>query len=375
MTRTGQKKVAHLTSVHQVSDVRIFQKECKSLVKAGYDVVLVGNGESTKFPGEPTVIGIKHVRSRAVRVALSWVQVLRAALRTGASAFHLHDPELIVAGLILKLLGKVVIFDCHEYYAQDMLDREYIAPSLRKFLARMVRIALRLADKYFDGIVVAAPGMLRDFANKNTTVLNNYPEWEIGATTTKQLSERPPLIAYVGSICERRGIREIVAALEIVAESTEVKLLLCGRFTPPELFDEMRCQPGWQFVDYRGLVSRDEMQHLLDDAIAGLVIFWDISNHRESSPNKLFEYMALGLPSIVTDFPSWREFLDPVGTSLTVDPRDPRELARKISWIISNRSEAEQMGKRGQQAAREQFNWMSESRKLIALYSTLLASG
>lgn len=371
----GYPRVAHLTSVHLVNDVRIFQKECKSLFDAGYDVILVGNGESSQRRGEPAVVGLRRIRSRAARIILSWAMVLRCAIRTKASLFHLHDPELIIAGLMLKLLGKKVIFDCHEYYAEDMLDRPYIARSLRRVLAILVHASLKMADRCFDGIVVAAPGMLRNFANPNTIVLNNYPEWEIGSRQARSFTERAPVIAYVGSICERRGINEILAALDIVAKSTDVRLLLCGRPSPPELIDEIRSHPGWCAVDYRGLLPRAEMERLLEEAIAGLVIFWDISNHRESSPNKLFEYMAVGLPAIVTDFASWRTLLDPVGASLTVDPRDPESIAAKISWIIANRETAEQMGRRGQQAVREKFNWKCESKKLVALYSKLLSPG
>jgi glycosyltransferase involved in cell wall biosynthesis len=285
----------------------------------------------------------------------------------------LHDPELIPLGLILKAMGKRVVFDCHEYYVRDMAERAYIWGPMRGILGAIVKVALRMADMHFDGIVVAAPGMLRGFANRNATLINNYPEWEIDGAAAKRFSERPPRIAYVGSISEPRGIREIVAALDIVAQATAVSLLLCGKFTPNELLDEMRLQPGWRSVDYRGLVSRDEVQRLLDEAIAGLVIFRDTANHRESSPNKLFEYMAAGLPTIVTDFPSWRALLDPVGASLTVDPRDPRSIAASMLRVIGNRDEAERMGKRGQQAVREQFNWSSESKKLVALYEAILA--
>jgi glycosyltransferase involved in cell wall biosynthesis len=368
----GQVRIAHLSSVHQVHDVRIYQKECRSLHQAGYEVQFVGIGKSSGDPEGPKIIGLQRSRSRTLRIAFTWTRVLRAALHTRARLFHLHDPELIFVGAILKALGKKVIFDCHEYYVRDMVERAYIWRPLRRTLASAVNIALRVADRYFDGIVVAAPGMLRDFANPHSTLINNYPEWEIDGSITKKFSERPPRIAYVGSISEPRGIREIVKAMEIVGRSTNVSLLLCGKFTPAGLLDEMRAQPGWQWVDYRGLVSRNEVQQLLDQAIAGLVIFRDSGNHRESSPNKLFEYMAVGLPTIITNFPSWHALLDPVGASLTVDPRDPQAIANSILHVIGNRGEAEAMGKRGQQAVLEQFSWTGESKKLVALYDALL---
>lgn len=44
-------KVCHMTNVHGVEDVRIFQKECVSLAKAGYEVYLVERGESYEKNG------------------------------------------------------------------------------------------------------------------------------------------------------------------------------------------------------------------------------------------------------------------------------------------------------------------------------------
>ena len=214
--------------------------------------------------------------------------------------------------------------------------------------------------------------MQEEYSNRNVTVLNNYPEWEIVETGKKKFIERPPAIAYVGSISAQRGIRTIVAALEIVAQRTEVRLLLAGKFSPPELLDELKAQPSWRFVDYRGQITRDEVQQLLDEAICGLMVLEDTGNHRASRPNKLFEYMAVGLPTILSDFPYWRKLLDPIGATLVVDPCDPQAIAEKICWVLANRDKAEQMGKRGQSAVMEQFSWKSESRKLTALYREIL---
>ena len=50
-------KVCHMTSAHQPGDTRIFQKECVSLAKAGYQVFLVQRGESGENSGV-RIIGV-----------------------------------------------------------------------------------------------------------------------------------------------------------------------------------------------------------------------------------------------------------------------------------------------------------------------------
>lgn len=300
------------------------------------------------------------------------MSVLRAALHTNAILFHLHDPELIPIGFLLKALGKLVIFDSHEYYSRDLLDKDYIPVLLKSAMVKGTRVMLSLADSLFDAIVVAAPGMLNDYRNRNKTLINNYPEWKSEIDLTLRFVQRPPVVAYIGGISERRGIREVVAALEIVGHRMAVRLLLVGSFESPELEQEVRRLPGWRYVDYRGQVSRQEVKSLLDGSLCGLVTFHDAPNHRESSPNKLFEYLAAGLPAILSDFKSWRDLLDPIAAGLFVDPQNPKALADAICWVLTNRDLAEQMGKRGEQAVRDHFNWTTESEKLIRLYDQLL---
>ncbi|GIW56092.1 MAG: hypothetical protein KatS3mg082_2496 [Nitrospiraceae bacterium] len=96
---------------------------------------------------------------------------------------------------------------------------------------------------------------------------------------------------------------------------------------------------------------------VLARCVAGLVTYLPEPNHVEAGPNKLFEYMAAGLPVIASDFPAWRELLDGMGCALFVDPTDPREIARAIDWIVEHPAEAEEMGRRGRRAVEERFNW------------------
>lgn len=366
------QRVAHLTSVHTVRDVRIFQKECVSLSEAGYDVVVVGIGDSSRNPSEPEIIGLTAASSRIKRMTLTTMSVLRAGLRSKASIFHLHDPELIPAGLFLKMIGRRVIFDCHEFVIPDLLEKSYLPAAIKRLVAWFVQGALFLADTCFDAIIVAAPANLRGFRNRNAIVINNYAEWEVPEVLPSRFADRGPILAYTGMIVEERGIQEIVRALEIVARRTPVTLLLAGEFQSPELLDKMRQLPGWRHVDYRGQVARTEVRQILDQSVAGLVIFHDIGNHRENSPNKLFEYMARGLPTIMSDFPAWKERFGPTDACLCVDPYDPEAIAEKITYLITNRAQAEEMGKNALHAARTTFHWNVECEKLLELYARLI---
>jgi glycosyltransferase involved in cell wall biosynthesis len=87
----------------------------------------------------------------------------------------------------------------------------------------------------------------------------------------------------------------------------------------------------------------------------------------------MFEYMAAGIPVIASDFPLWREIVEGNHCGLCVDPLDSKAIALAIDWLLEHPEEAEKMGKNGQRAVRERYNWDNEAETLLAAYKTLLA--
>ena len=112
-------KVCILTTVHPPFDTRIFHKQAKTLVQAGYDVTLIAQHGRDEVVDRVRIIALPKSRNRFTRIfGLTW-RVFRLALRQQADVYHFHDPELLPAGLLLKLFtGKRVIYDVHEDYSQ-----------------------------------------------------------------------------------------------------------------------------------------------------------------------------------------------------------------------------------------------------------------
>ena len=106
----------------------------------------------------------------------------------------------------------------------------------------------------------------------------------------------------------------------------------------------------------------------------GLAVLEPIPNYLESYPTKIFEYMSMGIPSIVSDFPLYREIIEKYQCGILVDPLDAGSIAEAIIRLMDNPDEAAEMGARGKEAVRFHFSWESEQEKLIEFYSRLLAS-
>jgi len=78
--------------------------------------------------------------------------------------------------------------------------------------------------------------------------------------------------------------------------------------------------------------------------------------------------MAAGLPVIASDFPLWRSIVVDNRCGLVVDPLNVPQIAQAIEYLLSNKNEAMEMGARGAELVRRQYNWSTERDKLIAFY-------
>lgn len=364
-------KVAHLTSAHSRFDIRIFLKQCTSLAADGYEVSLVvADGRGDEQRDGVAILDVGKSNGRLARMIGASRRVLMRALSVDADIYHLHDPELLPAGIVLKLRGKRVIFDAHEDLPKQILSKPYLKPIVRKPVSVAVSVFERFACRYFSAVIGATPSIRDKFKGMGIPAVDvyNFPlPGELEAEASWGEKERE--VCYVGGVAAIRGVREIVAATGLAR--ADVKLNLAGKFSETTVKAEVEKMPGWARVNELGFLSRPEVRSVLGRSVAGLVTFLPEPNHIEAQPNKMFEYMSAGLPVIASNFPLWREVVEGNDCGVCVDPLAPQEIANAIDHLVENPETARRMGENGRRAVQERYNWNIEKQKLLALYATL----
>jgi glycosyltransferase involved in cell wall biosynthesis len=364
-------RVAHLTSVHAALDGRIFARECRSLAREGFEVAVVAPDAGDRTIDGVRLIAVPAPRNRLERLFVTGPAVARAALRQRYDIFHIHDPELMVCGLWLRLLGKHVVYDAHEDVRKDVVQKRYLPQALRRPIAHAVEQISRLATRAFDATVVAVPSIAGGVRGR-CVVVYNYPVLsDIVRVPLKPWRSRARAVIYAGSISETRGLWEMLAAISHSRMPAEARLTLIGTFDDPKLAAYAQSDPRWSRVEHLGWQRENVLWQLMADAKVGIVTLHPTPAFVDSMPMKLFEYMALGLPVVASDFPAWRSIIGPSRSGLLVDPMDQGEIAHAIEYLLHHAEEAEAMGRRGRDAVMAHYTWESQAAKLIELYNNL----
>lgn len=364
-------RVCHLTSVHSRGDTRVFLKECRSLARAGHDVSLVvadGLGDS-RLEGV-AIHDVGRSPGRLARMMHTTRRVLAKAKEIQAQVYHLHDPELIPAGLRLLDSGSYVIFDAHEDVPKQLLGKPYLRPIIRRSISASFTVFERWAAPQFSAIIAATPAIEKKYAelNPRTITVNNYPMLD-ELFDTKGWGDRRRQVCYVGGVTRIRGARQMVEAMEL--QQSRMRLEIAGVINESGLCEELESLSGWEHVDARGFVGRNGLREIMGRSLAGLVPFLPLPNHIDAQPNKMFEYMSAGIPVIGSRFPLWQDILEGHDCGICVNPEQPNELAEALDLLANDQDIAQAMGANGRRAVEQKFNWSVEERKLLDLYKRL----
>ncbi|MCK4795649.1 MAG: glycosyltransferase family 4 protein [Desulfobacteraceae bacterium] len=366
----GRVKICILTSVHPPFDDRIFHKEAKTLVKGGYNVVLIAQHSREETVDGVRIVPLPEAKNRFERMTKVVWRLFRLALREKANVYHFHDPELIPVGLILKFFGKKVIYDVHEDVPKQILDKDWVGNVyIRRFVAFITNIIEQLGASLFNSMVAATPDIAKKFNPTKTILLRNMPILElIDKVKSANWKRDNPIIIYAGGLGRVRGIKEIIQAMEFVGDKAELWLL--GEWSSEEYKKECENLGGWKYTNYLGYIPYGKHYSFIKIANIGLINFLPLPNQERAMPNKPFEYMTCSLPMVMSNFPYWQEIFGEC--ALFVNPYDPEDIAEKVLYLLDNPDEAKQLGKKGRQLVKEEHNWEAESKKLVALYKKLL---
>ena len=333
--------------------------------------LLVADGNGDEFKEGVQVIDIGKSNSRLGNFVNGYSRILRKVRKLNPKIVHFHDPELMFVGRRIDKMGTPVIFDIHENIAVQILNKSYIPKVFRRttsFLYR--RIENWLISKFH--LIIAEHSYLPVYEAKGkslTTVLNmpDLSHFKPFVKTERGGNQ----IFYIGVVSLDRAVETTLEALRILHRR---KVDFYMHFIGPinVKVDLEQWSDISDKVKFYGRMDSKEGFELSKNCVLGLSVLKPIKNYIGSYSTKIFEYMAVGLPVITSNFPLYREVVERYDTGYCVDPFSAIDIAEKIEALITNPAQAKEKGMNGLRAVSEKFSWSAEREKMEKLYENLL---
>jgi glycosyltransferase involved in cell wall biosynthesis len=311
---------------------------------------------------------------------LSWARA--AAAQAGAAdVYHGHDlPGLAAAYRTYRRHGGHVVYDSHELFLETT-GSTALPGWARRVVERLEGRWSRPADALVTVNQSIADVLGQRLRPKRTVVVMNCPpRWDPPAVRPDHLRHAlglapgTALVLYHGGFLADRGLPQAIAAM---AEPglADAHLALLGWGEEETRLRTLATEPGVAGrVHVLAAVPPAELAGWVASADVGIMVNQPRTlNERLSTPNKLFECLAVGLPVVSSDFPERRRIIvdDPDGPLGAVcDPTDPTAIAHALRSILSlDPTAAADLRARCLRAAHERYAWEVQAPRLLAAYT------
>lgn len=395
-------KICHVYQDQFPWDVRV-EKISDSLAAAGHPTVVVSRNRRGLARREELRPGI-HVN----RLPAGWTGIdralmnfpaffspwwLSAIVRTvrqeGSDLILVRDlpltPTAVWAG---RLTGRPVVMDMAENYpAMLQAARELTKPTLVDHIVRNPSLLRRLERwilPQLDGIfVVSDPSRERVVALTGNRipvwVINNTPRLGAPAAPLRseiaaKLDAQPGLVLlYVGFLDAKRGLDVVIQALpEMKKVDPNVLAVIVGTGHMEErlrtLARELDVEAN---VLMTGWIDQREVPSIVAASDIGLIPHF-LNEHTDTTiPNKIFDYMAQGLPVVVTHCRTLRGIVEAYDCGRVCRDRDPDALAAAVK-SLADAAVRERLGEAGRRAVLERFNWDHDAQTVLSALTGLV---
>ena len=252
-------------------------------------------------------------------------------------------PRKLALTAVLRAAGVPVVTHCHFPGADGLATRGPRRGMLRA-LARAPACVVVLSAAQQELLEPLAPGRVLRVPN-GVPVDRFLPLGPAGG---------PPTILYLGGAEERKGWRDLRAALETLPDRPwRARLAGPGAQTLAAAFEP------WPQVELLGLLDEAATLEALQDAD-----IFVLPSRAEGLPLALLEAMSCGLACVATRTDGMRDAIDPGRTGLLVPPRDPAALSAAIGELLVDPHLRNRLGRGARQAAVEHFDERIAGRRL-----------
>jgi len=386
-------KICHVWDADYPWDVRV-NKVCAALSAAGNEVHLVARNRNARSRREILPEAIVHrLPSRAwlprsLNEYLTfpaffnpfWLRAIyQTASREKVDVIVVRDLPLAPAAIAVgRLLGIPVVLDMAENYGA-MMQAVWDSGVQRHFdwLVRNPRIVRRtekwVISRIDHTLVVVEESRERLEAlgvqAESITVVSNTPEIERLQMPNREGSVNGAILTlvYLGLLEKPRGLDTVIKAIAKMRKAgSAVRLEVIGDGRERASFEALAISLGLtsEAIRFHGYVENSRALAIVRACDIGVVPHVSNESWNTTIPNKLFDYMAAGIPVLTSDAKPAARVVRDAGCGLVFKSGDADSFALEAAKFIDKETRF-RFGLAGQEAVRSKYNWGADAGALV----------
>ncbi|MBN2105417.1 glycosyltransferase family 4 protein [bacterium] len=380
------------------------ENEAISLTEAGHDVFLL-SFNFQNLPEYEIINGIHVIRisisknmSNKLRTLIHVVplynlfiakHIKKLSNKYGINILHIHDLHLARPGLMAnKKLKLKLILDLHENYVEALKSYSFTKSLAGRLIFNEKRWwkfeseVLHRVDKiivlseYFKSCFL---DKYQDLENDQFVVVPNGVILESFLSIPLDKKVLPAdgsfYLIYFGDIAKRRGIDISIEAMKIIGKHhPEIKLVLLGRIDKYEyhMFQKMINDSSVrERLIYKGWQPFERVPSYISASHVGLCPIVKNAQHESGIANKVYQYMALGKPVIVSNSIPQQQLVEATQAGMVFESGNAEDLAGKVIKLYQDNKRRQIMGRNAEKAIVTRYNWKETVKPLISMYDSV----
>ena len=378
------------------------ENEAVSLVNAGHEVFLF----CLKYADEKSDeningIEIKRYKSNKIEYKLSALaytvpfytflmqrKIHQFIKETKIDALHIHDIRIAQAVFNAnKKFHLPVVLDLHD----NMPEVMKLYPHLQKFpgkyiispkkwkqkeeeFIRKASKVISVSPEFIDTLQTRLPSEKKKFILVPNTIRASFFENYTVDNTIIEKYKNNFVILYLGDTHIRRGLQTAISSVEKLKDKIpNIKLVIVGKNTTDIILKEQVADLKIQdFVDFEGWQNVSLFQSYILSSDVCISPLHRNLQHDVAYANKIFQYMSLAKPLLVSDAIAQRRLVEKTNSGLVHQEKNVNDFTDKILQLFSNEQLRTELGENGKNFVRNEFSWEQTSKKLLHLYDKLL---
>ncbi len=352
-------------------DRRMF-RICTTLAEADAEVILVGRKLKESLSFVPAKFKTKRLNCFFRKGPLFYAEYnVRLFIYLLTTQFDIAcacdlDTALAVR-LASAMKGKIAVYDAHEYFTEvpELTGR----PVIRNFWDFIAKVTIPGFDlRYTVGEELAA--LMGKKYDSLFHVIRNIPSENQRNSEPKKIENLQNILLYQGALNLGRGLE---ATLEAMKNLPQWEFWLAGEGDIADRLKSLAKQYGIENrIKFLGWIFSYDLPALMQNAKLGINLREAGSlNDYYSLPNKFFDFIHAGLPSINMNYPEYARVCAAFPCAILIDKVSSGEIVKAIHDIENNPGEYNKMVEACHFASLE-FTWLHESNKLISLYNEVI---